>query len=412
MSLFVRNLISQPRFKMSEGKNIPRLRFPEFYGSWEKKKLEDVGKIRMCKRIFNHQTSVSGDIPFYKIGTFGKEPDSYISKELYHEFKHKYSYPKVGDILISAAGTLGRTVVFDGSPSYFQDSNIVWIDNKENLITNQFLYYIYKIVRYESEGGTIQRLYNSIIYNAKFWKPSLPEQQKIVDSLTAVDKRIELLEKKKTLLETYKKGVMKKIFNQEIRFKDDNGNDFPDWEEKKVMEICEVKVGGTPSTSKPEYWDGDIPWINSGEIKDGIIIEPSRYISDLGLKKTSTYLLPKGTSVLAMTGATLGKMGLLSFSSTANQSVAGFVTDSITSKFIFYNFIHDQKQILSKAGGAAQKGVNKNTIENFDIRIPSIEEQLKISEFLSAIDNQIELLESQINKSKDWKKGLLQKMFV
>ena len=123
--------------------NVPKLRFSEFSGEWEEKKLGDIGKVTMCKRIMKDQTLLLGDIPFYKIGTFGKEADAYIPQELYENFKEKYPYPQKGDILIAASGaTYGKTVVFDGSDSYFQDSNIVWIANNEKLVTNNFLNFI------------------------------------------------------------------------------------------------------------------------------------------------------------------------------------------------------------------------------------------------------------------------------
>jgi len=159
---------------ITETKNTLAFFNTEIPSDWEVKKLGDVGKVRMCKRVFNHETSEEGDIPFYKIGTFGKEPDAFISKELYENYRKRFSFPKVGDILISAAGTLGRTVVYDGSPAYFQDSNIVWIDNGKSLVTNPFLFYIYQVIKYEWEGGTIQRLYNSIISDAKFLCPPTP----------------------------------------------------------------------------------------------------------------------------------------------------------------------------------------------------------------------------------------------
>lgn len=108
-------------------------------GKWKVETLGDIGKVSMCKRILREQTAPEGDIPFYKIGTFGKKADAYISKELYNEFKSKYSYPQKGSILISASGTIGRAVVFDGEPAYFQDSNIVWIDNDETKVLNSFL---------------------------------------------------------------------------------------------------------------------------------------------------------------------------------------------------------------------------------------------------------------------------------
>ena len=146
--------------------------------------LGDVGPVRMCKRILKNQTASSGDIPFYKIGTFGKKPDAYISNKLFQEYKQKYSYPKKGDILISASGTIGRTVIFDGQNSYFQDSNIVWIDNDETLVLNKYLYHFYKIAKWGiAEGGTIQRLYNDNLKKVKISIPPLKEQQRIVSIL-------------------------------------------------------------------------------------------------------------------------------------------------------------------------------------------------------------------------------------
>ena len=150
---------------MSEAALTPKLRFPEFSGEWEEKKLGDVGKVSMCKRIMKHETSVSGSIPFYKIGTFGKKADSYITNELYESYKERFSFPKKSDILISASGTIGRTVVYDGSPAYFQDSNIVWIANNEKVITNSFLAFCYKNIRWNTENTTIARLYNNNLRN-------------------------------------------------------------------------------------------------------------------------------------------------------------------------------------------------------------------------------------------------------
>ena len=106
---------------------------------WEVRKLGELGEVKMCKRIFQHQTSEFGDIPFFKIGTFGKEPDAFITRKLFEDFKNRFSYPKKGEILISAAGTIGRTVIYNGEESYFQDSNIVWIENKEQIISNELL---------------------------------------------------------------------------------------------------------------------------------------------------------------------------------------------------------------------------------------------------------------------------------
>ena len=95
----------------------------------------------MCKRILKNQTTSEGDIPFYKIGTFGKKADAFISRQLFEEYKEKYSFPKKGTILISASGTIGRTVVYDGEPAYYQDSNIIWLEHDESKILNSYLYY-------------------------------------------------------------------------------------------------------------------------------------------------------------------------------------------------------------------------------------------------------------------------------
>lgn len=151
--------------------------------------LGDIGPVCMCKRILKSETSPNGDIPFYKIGTFGGKPNAYISKETFEKYKSLYSFPKKGDILISAAGTIGRTVIYDGLPAYFQDSNIVWISNDETKVLNKYLYYYYQLQPWNvSTGGTIARLYNDNISKAKIYVPPLSEQERIVAILDRFDK--------------------------------------------------------------------------------------------------------------------------------------------------------------------------------------------------------------------------------
>ena len=158
-------------------------------GKWKVETLGEIGKVSMCKRILREQTTPEGDIPFYKIGTFGKKADAYISKELYNEFKSKYSYPKKGSILISASGTIGRAVVFDGEPAYFQDSNIVWIDNDETKVLNSFLQFWYGTNPWKiTQGGTISRLYNSNISEANVIIPPLEVQQSFAAFVQKIDK--------------------------------------------------------------------------------------------------------------------------------------------------------------------------------------------------------------------------------
>ena len=171
---------------------------------WKTKKLGEVAEVCMCKRIFAHQTSKIGNIPFYKIGTFGKEADAYISSQLYEEYKAKYSYPEKGDVLISAAGTLGRTVVFDGRPAYFQDSNIVWLKIDKSQLCNDYLAHYYKVIKWaSSEGSTISRLYNGIICDTEILLPPLEEQVAIAEVLSDVDSLISSLQR----LIKKKKGI-------------------------------------------------------------------------------------------------------------------------------------------------------------------------------------------------------------
>ena len=151
-------------------------------------KLGDIGRVAMCKRILKSDTTSDGDIPFYKIGTFGKEADAFIKRDKYEEYKAKYSFPKKGDVLISAAGTIGRTVIYNGEPAYYQDSNIVWLEHDESLALNKYLFYIYKTNPWKvSTGGTISRLYNDSITSAVIPLPTLERQKEIVAILDRFD---------------------------------------------------------------------------------------------------------------------------------------------------------------------------------------------------------------------------------
>lgn len=188
---------------------------------WEIKTLGELGKVSMCKRILKNQTLPKGDIPFYKIGTFGKEPDAYISKEIFEEYSTKYSYPKKGQILLSASGTIGRTVIFDGKPSFFQDSNIVWIDNNEDKVLNDFLYQFYKVCDWNpSKGATISRLYNDDLRRIKISFPKIEEQKRLIPQIEKLQEQTNLLvtkyQQKLANLEELKKSILEKAFKGEL----------------------------------------------------------------------------------------------------------------------------------------------------------------------------------------------------
>lgn len=222
------NLISSLGKLIEKKKNIKqgamqqlltgKTRLKGFNEPWMEKKLGDIGSLAMCKRIFQEETSEKGDVPFYKIGTFGQQADAYITKGKYEQFKQMYRFPQKGDVLISAAGTIGRTVIYNGEPAYFQDSNIVWLAHNGKYITNNFLFYIYQRTDWNTEDTTIARLYNNNFNNTCIHFPSsITEQQVIANILSKMDNEITALETKKTKYEAIKQGMMQLLLTGKIR---------------------------------------------------------------------------------------------------------------------------------------------------------------------------------------------------
>lgn len=196
-----------------EGESVPEVRFPGFTGEWEQRKLGDIGSVAMCKRIFKEQTSENGEIPFFKIGTFGAIPDSFISRELFDEYRSKYPFPECGDVLISASGTIGRTVVYNGEEAYYQDSNIVWLKRDKGQVDNSFLQQFYQIVKWTgTEGSTIKRLYNNNILSTEILLPSIREQTYIGNFFKQLDKTIALYQRELDALKETKKAFLQKMF--------------------------------------------------------------------------------------------------------------------------------------------------------------------------------------------------------
>jgi len=194
-----------------KGETVPKRRFAGFTDAWEQRKFGDVGSVAMCKRIFKEQTSEEGDIPFYKIGTFGGTPDAYISRELFEEYKKAYQYPSKGDILISASGSIGRTVEYTGEDEYFQDSNIVWLKHGDD-IDNSFLKVLYSVVEWSCEGSTIKRLYNDNFLKTEFMIPDIKEQIKIGEYFGQFDNLITLHQRKLEKLQNIKKAYLNEMF--------------------------------------------------------------------------------------------------------------------------------------------------------------------------------------------------------
>ena len=227
---------------------------------WQIMTLGEIGKISMCKRIFKEETTATGDIPFYKIGTFGKEPDAFIPNKTYNEYKAKYSFPKKGDVLISAAGTIGRRVRYDGEPAYFQDSNIVWIDNDEEQVLNDYLFHFYDACEWNStKGATISRLYNDDLRRIAIGFPmSLQEQQRIVG----------LLDEAFGGLATAQAHAAQNLQNARDLFESHLNAVFTDKKLKKTAlgDLCSRVEYGSSAKSKKE---GKIPVLRMGNIQSG-----------------------------------------------------------------------------------------------------------------------------------------------
>ena len=195
-------------------------RFAGFEEKWEEVRLGDQCKILMCKRIFASQTNENEEIPFYKIGTIGKIADTFISRKLFEEYKKKYNYPRKGEILITCSGTVGNCILFNGEDAYFQDSNIVWLDNRNNELDNKFLYYLTSNIDWSKlNSTTITRIYTSDLKKLKLKIPTKKEQQKIAAKLSNFDNEIENLIKYKDYLIQQKQGLMQQLLTGEKQVK-------------------------------------------------------------------------------------------------------------------------------------------------------------------------------------------------
>ena len=333
----------------------------------------------MCRRIFKEQTSETGDIPFYKIGTFGADPDAFISRELFEEYKSKYPYPQKGDILISASGSIGRTVEFAGNNEYFQDSNIVWLNHDERL-SNPFLKCFYSVVKWAGiEGSTIKRLYNDNILNTVICMPSVPEQKRIGLFFENLDNLITLHQRKYFI-----------IYNKLIT-----------WEQRKLSEIATMHARiGWQNLRTSEFLDsGDYMLITGTDFIDGAVnfdtchyVERERYEQD-------KHIQIRNGSILITKDGTLGKVAYiqgLTMPATLNAGIFNVEIkdeNEVDNRYLFQYlkapFLMDY--VDKKATGGTIKHLNQNILVDFPVVLPHKAEQEKIGEYFLAIDHLITL---------------------
>lgn len=364
---------------------------------WTPMQLKDLGYIQMCRRIFQSQTKEYGAIPFYKISTFGGKADAYISQELYEQYKSLYPYPENGDILISAAGTVGKTVVFDGRDSYFQDSNIVWLKVDKNAIDRKFLWWFYRSYPWEAlEGTTIQRLYNSIILKTEIHLPDKPEQEEIARTLSQFDAYIddlaELIEKKKGIRDGALEELVRGTFTVD-------GQDLI-WNETELNEVAFYRKGRTTS-ERSKY----ISTENMNQNFTGI--EPyngSEAITGCQFEKTDT--------LVANIRPYLKKIWFANFSGCCSADVLVIrAKEGMDSRLLYYFLANERFVNYVMSGGV--KGIkmprgDKEYIMHYPVRVPvDKSEQAIIANSLAAMDEEIEALEIERDKMIQIREGAM-----
>ena len=273
---------------------------------WEQRKLGDIGRVAMNRRIFKEQTSAEGSVPFYKIGTFGGEPDAFISDELYQEYKERFPYPKVGDILLSASGSIGKMVEYKGEKAYFQDSNIVWLDHDASVL-NVFLKCFYSVVKWAGlEGSTIKRLYNKNILETQIALPSSAEQCLIGDFFEHIDNLITLHQCKGNLVQN--KFGLHSPFQMRCKLPDD-------WEQRKLSEIVSYTASALSAKDVSDSGCYDLYDANSviGKTNDGVMDHEYITIIKDGAGVGRVRILPAKTAFIGTMGAMTAKNSSLSF---------------------------------------------------------------------------------------------------
>ncbi len=396
-------------------KKKPRIRFAGFDDDWEQRKLGDVGSVSMCHRVFKEQTSDSGDIPFYKIGTFGEQADAYISNELFTEYKKKYAYPQKGDILISASGSIGRIVEFTGKNEYFQDSNIVWLSH-DNRLDNLFLKCFYSVVKWAGiEESTIKRLYNDNILNTVISMPIVNEQKKIGTYFTEFDKLITLHQRKYDKLVNVKKSMLEKMFPKnganvpEIRFKGFSG----DWKRQKWLDTVDISTEMVdPKTGKYD----ELPHVAPGNIESftGQLYDNIKLVKDENLISGKFHFYDSDI-IYGKINPQLGKYvfarfeGITSADAYVLNAKNGLVQEYLYSILQTRNFFNYSVSV-SKRSGIPK--INRDELSAYSFLAPKKEEQKQIGDMLLSLDHLIALQRRKVEKLQSIKKACIEKMFV
>ena len=404
-----------------EIKVLPKLRFREFNDSWNEMKLNDFTKIQRGKftpRPRNNPIYYGGNIPFVQTSDVVKSKGKIFKySQTLNEKGLKVSKKfKKGTILITVAANIGFSGVLEIDVAC-PDSLIGITCNEHNY--NFFLQYLIEIEQpkmdYLAVAAAQKNINLEFLYPYKFILPTLKEQKKIASFLSVVDEKLQQITKKKELSEDYKKGIMQKIFSQEIRFKDDNGNNYSDWKEKKLSKVLyEHKL---KSSGKEEVY--------SVSVHKGLINQVEHLGRSFSAKNTDNYNLVKPNDIVYTKSPTgefpygIIKQAKIKKDVIVSPLYAIFTPESKHLGYILDAYFESRQNTHNYLHSIIQKGA-KNTINitnstfvSKSLKLPNnFDEQKKIGEFLLAIDKKIKLVNNQLEKTKEFKKGLLQQMFV
>jgi type I restriction enzyme S subunit len=406
--------------KQAINKNIPKLRFPGFSGEWEEKYLIDVssepkyGMNAASKKYDGNNIYLRITDIDEKTGLLKR--DNLTSPE--GELEATYRLHE-GDLLFVRTGaSVGKTYLYketDGN-LYFAGFLIKFGIEK----ANPYIIYLLTLQNnYRKWAKTVSMRSGQPGINAKeyekfrFFLPSNPEQQKIANFLGVVDEWTNNLRRQKEELEAYKKGIMQKIFSQEIRFKDDNRNDFPEWQEERLGEVGDFLGGGTPSKNISKYWQGNIPWISSSDLSNNDFrANITRYITEEAVGESATKIIPKN-SLLIVSRVGVGKFAIAEIDLCTSQDFTNFVPhEGINVLFIAYLLKSKTDELLGFNQGTSIKGFTKDDLVSLKIGLPHKKEQNRIADFFTSIDNLINSKQQQITQAEEWKRGLMQQLFI
>ena len=380
--------------------NVPHLRFPEFSGVWKKCKLGDLCNVLMCKRILVSQTNTEDGVPFYKIGTIGSTPDAYISKELFDDYKVKYNYPRKGEVMITCAGTVGKCVVYDGEDAYFQDSNIVWIDNPTQYISNGFLFHLLSKVDWRKlNSTTIIRIYNDDLRNLKMSYPRKEEQQKISHLLSLLDERIATQNK---IIEDLKK-LKSAIIEIEYSPKDSYHS----------------HIGGAIVQISKRNKDNHLCNVLSVSNRQGFIKQSEQFEDrNVASDDTSNYKIvekndfaynPARINVGSIARLTKFETGIVSPMYICFRTKDCLLPEYLELFFESRNFFY---HIQKRLEGSVRLCLSYEELCNIPIVIPSIEKQKQVDLHLSKLAQKIDLEMKILQFVQQQKTYLLHQMFI